>query len=58
MQSLVFDRKGNMDENLQVIADLHDEVSVENCPSPITFGELRAEMRKRTQSSPDHHNDA
>jgi hypothetical protein len=32
--------------------------SVENCPSPITFGELRAEMRKRVQSSPDHHNDA
>jgi calcineurin-like phosphoesterase family protein len=37
---------------------LNYEVSVENCPSPITFGELRAEMRKRTQSSPDHHNDA
>jgi len=31
------------------------EVSVENCPSPITFGELRAEMRKKVQSSPDHH---
>jgi len=28
MQSLVFDRKGNMDENLQVIADLHDEVEM------------------------------
>jgi calcineurin-like phosphoesterase family protein len=37
---------------------LNYEVSVENCPSPITFGELRAEMRKRVQSSPDHHNDA
>jgi hypothetical protein len=37
---------------------LNYEVSVENCPSPITFGELRAEMRKRTQSCPDHHNDA
>jgi calcineurin-like phosphoesterase family protein len=31
------------------------EVSVENCPSPITFGELRAEMRKKVQSTPDHH---
>ena len=28
MQSLVFDRKGNMDENLQVIADPHDEVEM------------------------------
>jgi calcineurin-like phosphoesterase family protein len=37
---------------------LNYEVSVENCPSPITFGELRAEMRKRVQSCPDHHNDA
>ena len=37
---------------------LNYEVSVENCPSPITFGELRAEIRKRVQSSPDHHNDA
>jgi calcineurin-like phosphoesterase family protein len=36
---------------------LNYEVSVENCPSPITFGELRAEMRKKTQSTPDHHND-
>jgi calcineurin-like phosphoesterase family protein len=36
---------------------LNYEVSVENCPSPITFGELRAEMRKRKASSPDHHND-
>ena len=34
---------------------LNYEVSVENCPSPITFGELRAEMRKKVQSSPDHH---
>jgi calcineurin-like phosphoesterase family protein len=31
------------------------EVSVENCPSPITFGELRAIMRKKVQSTPDHH---
>ena len=31
------------------------EVSVENCPSPITFGELRAKMRKKVQSTPDHH---
>jgi len=31
------------------------EVSVENCASPITFGELRAEMRKKVQSTPDHH---
>ena len=37
---------------------LNYEVSVENCPSPITFGELRAEMRKKLQSCPDHHNDA
>jgi calcineurin-like phosphoesterase family protein len=37
---------------------LNYEVSVENCPSPITFGELRAEMRKKIQSCPDHHNDA
>jgi calcineurin-like phosphoesterase family protein len=34
---------------------LNYEVSVENCPSPITFGELRAEMRKKVQSAPDHH---
>jgi calcineurin-like phosphoesterase family protein len=37
---------------------LNYEVSVENCPSPITFGELRAEMRKKVQSCPDHHNEA
>jgi calcineurin-like phosphoesterase family protein len=37
---------------------LNYEVSIENCPSPITFGELRAEMRKRVQSCPDHHNEA
>lgn len=37
---------------------LNYEVSVENCPSPITFGELRAEMRKRQKSCPDHHNEA
>lgn len=37
---------------------LNYEVSVENCSSPITFGELRAEMRKRQKSCPDHHNEA
>jgi len=37
---------------------LNYEVSVENCPRPITFGELRAEMRKKIKSCPDHHNDA
>jgi calcineurin-like phosphoesterase family protein len=37
---------------------LQHEISVENCPSPITFGELKAEMRKKVRSCPDHHDEA
>lgn len=43
---------------LYVNTGLNYEVSVENCPAPITFGELRTEMRKKIKSCPDHHNES
>lgn len=34
---------------------LNREISVEKCPFPITFGELRTEMRAKEYFTPDHH---
>lgn len=52
---------GNLNKSeigrLYLNTGLAQEVSVEVAPFPLTFGEIRAIMRAKKQSTPDHHSE-